>query len=491
MGHCAFKKPSTIHAVIAVFLQFFSWGLITAPMIKILNTNFQEDALMMNSVIMGVKGILSFLSAPLIGSLSDVWGRKMFLFVTAFFTCIPIPFLLIDTTVYFVALTLSGAFSIIFSVAFAYVSDVTEESGRSLGYGLVTAGFAASLIISPALGAGIELLTESENIVIITASLVALADVMFILIFVPESLDKMNKTKFKALTFKQVDPFSSLQHIMKDRTVLVISLVTFLSYLPEAGQSTCFFVYLTLVLGVSKMNVAIFICYVGLLSAISQTVLLSNLIKKIGAKYSITIGLVAQLIQLLSYGLTDNDIVVWLGGAGIAVSSITYAAISAYASILTDKDKQGAVQGTLMGVRGLCNGLGPAAFGIMWHLLGIDMIKKTGDEKTTRVNTSGSDIFLGLNSSFSTTDVINPTEVIHIQRSGLASVMPGFPFLVISVFVILALICSFFLENAKFQDEENKSKAADSSNSSNSNCVPLAKESSDKSDNNANDTHVI
>ena len=50
---------------------------------------------MMNSVIMGVKGILSFLSAPLIGSLSDVWGRKMFLFVTAFFTCIPIPFLLV------------------------------------------------------------------------------------------------------------------------------------------------------------------------------------------------------------------------------------------------------------------------------------------------------------------------------------------------------------------------------------------------------------
>ena len=46
-----------------------------------------------------------------------------------------------------------------FSVAFAYVADVTDESSRSLGYGLVTAGFAASLIISPALGAGIELLT--------------------------------------------------------------------------------------------------------------------------------------------------------------------------------------------------------------------------------------------------------------------------------------------------------------------------------------------
>ena len=109
---CSFKQPSTCHAVIAVFLQFFSWGLITAPMITMLNTtfgvsthtshlvstdgnSFQSNALMMNGVIMAVKGFLSFLSAPLIGSLSDVWGRKLFLLITALFTCLPIPFLLV------------------------------------------------------------------------------------------------------------------------------------------------------------------------------------------------------------------------------------------------------------------------------------------------------------------------------------------------------------------------------------------------------------
>ena len=197
----------------------------------------------MNGVIMGVKGFLSFLSAPLIGALSDVWGRKIFLFITAFFTCLPIPFLLVsiiihfialsvipclmysfqlDSTVYFVTLTISGIFSIIFSVAFAYVSDVTEESGeatnckprqtfqpavseRSLGYGLVTAGFAASLILSPALGAGIELATGSETLVILTASLVAVADVAFILLLLPESLNTSSKLKLQSLTFKQVE----------------------------------------------------------------------------------------------------------------------------------------------------------------------------------------------------------------------------------------------------------------------------------------------
>ena len=120
----------------------------------------------------------------------------------------------------------------------------------------------------------------------------------------------------------------------------MISLVTFLSYLPEAGQSTCFFVYLTLVLGFSKMNVAIFICYVGLVSAISQTLVLSKMIEKIGPKYSIMVGLVSQLVQLVSYGVTTNLLTVWLAGLAVALSSITYAAVSAYASLITDKDKQ-------------------------------------------------------------------------------------------------------------------------------------------------------
>lgn len=46
---------------------------------------------------MGIKGILSFLSAPLIGALSDVWGRKFFLLITVFFTCAPIPLMTINT----------------------------------------------------------------------------------------------------------------------------------------------------------------------------------------------------------------------------------------------------------------------------------------------------------------------------------------------------------------------------------------------------------
>ena len=88
------------------------------------------------------------------------------------------------------------------------------------------------------------------------------------------------------------------------------------------------------------MNVAIFICYVGLVSAVSQTLVLSKMIEKIGPKYSIMVGLVSQLLQLVSYGVSTNLLAVWLSGLAVALSSITYAAISAFASIISDKDKQ-------------------------------------------------------------------------------------------------------------------------------------------------------
>ena len=133
------------------------------------------------------------------------------------------------------------------------------------------------------------------------------------------------------------------------------------------------------------MNVAIFICYVGVLSAISQTALLSTSIKYIGPKRSILIGLLAQLIELVWYGLDTQTWGVWAAGVFIAISSITYAAISAFLSLDTDKDKQGAVQGTLMGVRGLCNGLGPAAFGLMFYLFGINIIDPSAIDANEKV----------------------------------------------------------------------------------------------------------
>uniref|UniRef100_A0A8B9HRP8 Major facilitator superfamily domain containing 14B n=1 Tax=Astyanax mexicanus TaxID=7994 RepID=A0A8B9HRP8_ASTMX len=410
-------RAKVTHAVVVIFLEFFSWGLLTTPMLTVLHETFPQHTFLMNGLIQGVKGLLSFMSAPLIGALSDVWGRKSFLLLTVFFTCAPIPLMRISPWWYFALISVSGVFSVTFSVIFAYVADITEEHERSTAYGLVSATFAASLVTSPAIGAYISA-KYGDSLVVLIATIVAVADILFVLLVVPESLpDKMRLTSWGfPISWEQADPFGSLRKVGKDPTVLLICVTVFLSYLPEAGQYSSFFLYLRQVINFSPAAIAAFIAMVGILSIIAQTLLLSLLMKKIGNKNTVLLGLVFQLFQLAWYGFGSEPWMMWAAGTVAALSSITFPAVSALVSRCTDHDQQGAVQGMITGIRGLCNGLGPALFGFIFFLFNVEL------------------------------NEINP--VNHDTASTVkdeSSVIPGPPFVFGAGTVILALLVAFFI----------------------------------------------
>lgn len=366
-------EPSVFHALVVIFLEFFAWGLLTMPIISVLNVTFPDHTFLMNGLIMGIKGILSFLSAPLIGALSDVWGRKFFLLVTVFFTCAPIPLMTINTWWFFAMISISGVFAVTFSIVFAYVADVTTEAERSRAYGLVSATFAASMVISPALGAYLMDL-YGEALVVATATAVAILDVFFIMVAVPESLpEKVRPSGWgPAISWEQADPFAALRKVGAERTVLMLCVAVFLSYLPEAGQYSCIFVYLKLVMGFDVVEVAIFIAIVGVLS-IGVQVVLGFLMRSLGAKHTIMVGLLFEMLQLMWYGFGSRRWMMWAAGVLAALGSVTYPAISAYVSVNSRADRQGVVQGMVTGVRGLCNGLGPAMFGVIFYLFHVDL----------------------------------------------------------------------------------------------------------------------
>ncbi|KAG8594646.1 hypothetical protein GDO81_001278 [Engystomops pustulosus] len=301
-------EPSVYHAVVVIFLEFFAWGLLTTPMLTVLHQTFPQHTFLMNGLIHGVKGLLSFLSAPLIGALSDVWGRKSFLLLTVFFTCAPIPLLKISPWWYFAVISMSGVFAVTFSVIFAYVADITQEHERSTAYGLVSATFAASLVTSPAIGAYLSR-AYSDTLVVVLASGVALLDIGFILLAVPESLpEEMRPVSWGApISWEQADPFASLRKVGQDSTVLLICITVFLSYLPEAGQYSSFFLYLRQVIGFTSETVATFIGVVGILSILAQTVVLGVLMRSIGNKNTILLGLGFQILQLAWYGFGSQQ----------------------------------------------------------------------------------------------------------------------------------------------------------------------------------------
>merc|ERR1719427_81026 len=381
-------KPSVYHAVIIIFLEFFAWGLLTTPMMDVLKDTFKDKTFLFNGIIQGIKGFLSFLAAPILGALSDAMGRKTFLLLSVFFTCGPIPLMVISPWMFFAMISLSGCFAVTFSIIFAYVADITDESNRSSAYGLISATFAASLVISPAVGAYMSHAYSLESVVAL-ATLISLLDFFFIILFVPESLAKT--TSKPALNWTKKDVFKLFSNVTQDKTLFLFCVTVFLSYLPEAGQYTCIFVYLRHVIGFTNDKIALYIAVVGILSILAQTVFLSLMFQLIGNKPTIVLGLLFQTGQLLCFAFGKSEWTMWLAGGLAALSSINYPSLSSLVSAISSESKQGVAQGMITGVRSLCNGLGPALFGLAFHLFNIrlDPTEYTYPSKQTGNSTVG------------------------------------------------------------------------------------------------------
>uniref|UniRef100_A0AAG5DCD5 Major facilitator superfamily (MFS) profile domain-containing protein n=1 Tax=Anopheles atroparvus TaxID=41427 RepID=A0AAG5DCD5_ANOAO len=448
-------EPSVYHALVVIFLEFFAWGLLTMPVINVLNQTFPDHTFLMNGLVMGIKGILSFLSAPLIGALSDVWGRKFFLLITVFFTCAPIPLMSINSWWFFAMISISGVFAVTFSVVFAYVADVTTVEDRSRAYGLVSATFAASLVISPALGAYLND-KYSEPLIVALATAIAVLDVFFILVAVPESLpEKVRPSSWGApISWEQADPFAALRKVGLDQTILMQCVTVLLSYLPEAGQYSCIFVYLKLKMHFSSIDVSIFIAVVGILSILAQ-VILGDLMKALGAKRTIIIGLLFEMLQLLWYGFGSQTWMMWAAGILASLASITYPAISAFVSIHSNPDQQGVVQGMVTGMRGLCNGLGPAMFGVIFYVFHVDLNDEHASGAAAGLNGAGiggvagaaNGIFDGSDAKFVRNETLLGGVHHHIEDE-YSQLMPGPPFVFGALMVICAIAVAAFIPEA-------------------------------------------
>lgn len=436
-----FTTPTVYHAAIVIFLEFFAFGLLTTPMISVLDETFPKHTFLMNGIIQGVKGFLSFLSAPLLGALSDVIGRKPFLLLTVTFTCSPIPLMKISHWWYFTMISISGVFAVTFSVVLAYVADITSEDERSWGYGLVSATFAASLVSSPAIGAYLGRVF-SEDLVVALATAIALLDILFIMACVPESLpEKVRASHLGSITgrggsasgklsWDKMDPFAALRKVTNDYLVLIVCITTFFSYLPEAGQYSCFFVYLRLVMGFSEENIALFIAVGGILSCLSQTVVLNLLNAYVGPKCAIIIGLSLEAAQLALYGFASQPFLLWTAGLIAAMGTVTYPALSAFVSKHAAADQQGVAQGLITGIRGLCGGLGPALFGLIFYVFQVDLNTQT------------------LNSPGITHSTASAHADVQLQRSLQEHLIPGPPFAFGAILVLLAIFVSWFIPDS-------------------------------------------
>ena len=130
------------------------------------------------------------------------------------------------------------------------------------------------------------------------------------------------------------------------------------------------------------------------------------------------------------YGFGSQFWMMWAAGVLAAVASITFPAISAFVSMHASPDQQGLVQGMVTGVRGLCNGLGPAMFGLIFSLFHVDLNEKEAASTTTGDKE----------------DHLSREQMLAKKAMELVThVVPGPPFVFGALLVILALMVAAFI----------------------------------------------
>lgn len=303
-----------------------------------------------------VYALLQFLFAPIMGRLSDKYGRRPVLLLSLLGTGIDYIFMALATSlpVLFIGRFISGFTGASYTVATAYIADISDDSNRSKNFGLIGAGFGVGFILGPALGGLVA--DYGLAVPFLLSAGLNLLNFLFGFFFVPESLKPELRRDFE---LKDLNPFKSLFILsgMSSIFLLVIAHVA----IQLAGQThpSIWAIYSETRYGWSAKEVGLSLGVVGILHIISQGVLTGLFVKWIGENRVAKWGMLGEAFALAAFGLATNGTMVYVV---LAISSIFGASQPVLQSLISkdiSADQQGELQGALMSLMSLAAVVNP------------------------------------------------------------------------------------------------------------------------------------
>lgn len=297
-----------------------------------------------------------FLSAPVMGNLSDRTGRRpvLLLALTAFGINYLIMGLAPSIWWLFLGRLVAGATGASYSVAMAYISDITPVEKRAARFGLVGAAFGGGFILGPAIGGYLGSL--GHRIPFFAAAGLALANVVYGLLVLPESLPPERRRPF---SLRASSPLGTLGRLRQYPAAAALAVALFCWLLAATASQSIWSYYTMLRFGWDERGVGLSLAAAGVMMIVVQGWLTRSAVPALGERRAALLGLGAGGIGLLGYALATKG---WMMFAWMAVGSLggfAYPSINALMSGMVDPTEQGALQGGISSLQGLSAIIGP------------------------------------------------------------------------------------------------------------------------------------
>ena len=344
---------------ITLLIDVMGWGLIIpvmADLIAELKHIPINEASTYGGILLSVFAIMQFFFAPVIGNLSDKYGRRPILLISLLGFGIDYIVLALAPTYgwLFLGRVIAGITGASFTTASAYIADISTNENRAKNFGLIGAAFGLGFVLGPALGG--LLATWGIRAPFYAAAALCLINFLYGYFLLPESLDKEHRRSFD---WKRANPFGSLKFLVKHPEIGELAICFFLIYLAaQSVQGNWNFFTIYRFHWTEKM-VGISLAVVGVLVGAVQAGLTRVINPKIGDEKSIYLGLSLYTIGLVLFAVATQTWMMFAFLVPYCLGCICGPSLQSVIAAHVPSNQQGELQGALTSLMSLTTIIGP------------------------------------------------------------------------------------------------------------------------------------
>jgi MFS transporter, DHA1 family, tetracycline resistance protein len=356
------RRAAVAFIFVTILLDMLALGLIM-PILPKLVESFVDNDTARAARIFGVFGtawaLMQFLFSPILGSLSDRFGRRPVVLLSNFGLGLDYVLMALAPSLIwlFIGRVISGITSASISTAFAYIADITPAERRAAVFGKVGAAFGAGFIVGPAVGG---LLGDVDpRLPFWVAAGLSFANTMYGLLILPESLPRDRRSPFR---WKSANPIGALRLLRADRILAGLSISNFFAQLAHAVLPSIFVLYATYRYGWDSKTVGVTLAMVGICAMVVQGAGIGPIVRIFGERRALLLALVCGAAGFFIFAIAPTGPLSWLGIPVMSLWGVSGAAIQSLMTKRVDADRQGQLQGATSSVQSVSQLLGPFVF---------------------------------------------------------------------------------------------------------------------------------